>query len=251
MISPLAVQQFLARPLRNSDIAKAVAPETVAAKFAAKAPPLTIPFRHHQKVGFLLGHKHKRYLLFFSPGLGKSATTIALYRKSEFENTNSRALILVPNTSNLGQWVDEVEKHAPGLRIQPVNGNGPDSRWGQITAKAPLTVCTYMGLLALLCNAAENRKMQKGWQIDVGRLQELQSIFDFYCLDEVNAVANHQTLTYKACKLLSWAAQTRYAFGLTGTPFGKDPHVLWAQFHVIDKGETLGPTLGLFRGAFF
>ena len=40
-------------------------------------------------------------------------------------------------------------------------------------------------------------------------------------------------------------------FALTGCPFGRDPTDLWAQFHAVDLGETLGPTLGLFRAAFF
>jgi SNF2 family DNA or RNA helicase len=34
-------------------------------------------------------------------------------------------------------------------------------------------------------------------------------------------------------------------------PFGRDPSPLWAQHYLVDKGATLGPTLGLFRAAFF
>jgi len=43
----------------------------------------------------------------------------------------------------------------------------------------------------------------------------------------------------------------KYKFGLTGTPFNRDPIVLWPQFYLIDLGETLGKTLGLFRESFF
>lgn len=251
MISPFAVQQFLTRPLRNSNVAKEISADIVNAKFAEKAPPLTIPFRHHQKVSYLLGLKHKRYLVFCEPGLGKSAISIALYRKALFENPASRMLVAVPNTSNLGQWADETEKHAPGLGIQKVNGNGPAERWAQLTAGKPITVITYMGLLALLCNATETRKESRRWQIQPELLAKVSGLFNFLCLDECNAVANHRSLTYKVCKAISWARTTEYSIGLTGTPFGNDPHVLWAQFHVVDQGETLGPTLGLFRAAFF
>jgi SNF2 family DNA or RNA helicase len=38
---------------------------------------------------------------------------------------------------------------------------------------------------------------------------------------------------------------------LTGTPLGRDPTDLWAQMYLVDKGQTLGETLGLYRGVFF
>lgn len=40
-------------------------------------------------------------------------------------------------------------------------------------------------------------------------------------------------------------------YELAGRPFGRDPIVLWAQMYLIDRGETLGDTLTLFRQAFF
>lgn len=62
------------------------------------------------------------------------------------------------------------------------------------------------------------------------------------------ALKNHDTITFRACRALSKATNNRYA--LTGTPFGRDPTDLWAQFYAVDGGETLGPTLGLFREGF-
>jgi SNF2 family DNA or RNA helicase len=38
---------------------------------------------------------------------------------------------------------------------------------------------------------------------------------------------------------------------MTGTPFGRDPQDLWSQFYLVDGGEALGETLGLFRAGFF
>ena len=37
---------------------------------------------------------------------------------------------------------------------------------------------------------------------------------------------------------------------MTGTPFNRDPTLLWAQMYLIDHGQTLGETLGLFRAIF-
>ena len=40
-------------------------------------------------------------------------------------------------------------------------------------------------------------------------------------------------------------------YDLTGTPFGRNPMDLWTQFYAIDRGATLGKTLGIFRECFF
>jgi SNF2 family DNA or RNA helicase len=38
---------------------------------------------------------------------------------------------------------------------------------------------------------------------------------------------------------------------LSGTPHGRDPIDLWGQMKIVDGGETLGQTLGLYREVFF
>ena len=62
-------------------------------------------------------------------------------------------------------------------------------------------------------------------------------------------VASASSLTYRMCRAIS--AQCEWAFGLTGTPFGKDVAALWPQYYFIDFGETLGPTLEFFKSVFF
>lgn len=62
-------------------------------------------------------------------------------------------------------------------------------------------------------------------------------------------ISNHASLTYKIVNLLCEKARFRY--GLTGTPFGHAHERLWSQFYAIDRGDTLGRTLGIFRAAFF
>src|SRR5205085_11808192 len=38
---------------------------------------------------------------------------------------------------------------------------------------------------------------------------------------------------------------------MTATPHGRNPEDLWGQMMIVDGGETLGQTLGLFREVFF
>lgn len=57
------------------------------------------------------------------------------------------------------------------------------------------------------------------------------------------------SLTSQLCTKLRKSAQFCYA--LAGRPFGRDPTMLWRQYFIVDGGQTLGETLGLFRAAFF
>jgi len=65
----------------------------------------------------------------------------------------------------------------------------------------------------------------------------------------VHNCKNPSSLTFKVCRKLFSSAKIR--FGLTGTPINRDPMALWSQFYLVDKGETLGETLSLYREAFF
>jgi hypothetical protein len=60
---------------------------------------------------------------------------------------------------------------------------------------------------------------------------------------------NHRSLQFNIAKRMSRGYDFRV--GLTGTPLGRDPQVLWPQFYVVDRGEALGETMGVFRHTFF
>lgn len=59
---------------------------------------------------------------------------------------------------------------------------------------------------------------------------------------------NQGSLQWKLADRLRRHAHCRYA--LAGRPFGRDPTMLFPQYKLIDGGETLGETLGLFRAVF-
>ena len=110
---------------------------------------------------------------------------------------------------------------------------------------------TYPGLVAL-CTSLEPKKKnpkKRHRVIDKKKLRAVLSIMTGIVLDESTAIMNHGSMTYKICN--KFAGALEYRFALTGTPFGRDPQALWTQFYFVDRGETLGPTLGIFRDAFF
>jgi len=82
-------------------------------------------------------------------------------------------------------------------------------------------------------------------------VRELARTFDGIIMDESSAdqAVQHRNLAWRICRKISKSA--RCVFALSGTPFGRDPTPLWAQMFLVDGGESLGPTLGLFRAAFF
>jgi SNF2 family DNA or RNA helicase len=81
------------------------------------------------------------------------------------------------------------------------------------------------------------------------KVSEIAKRLQGLVLDESSEVKGHNSLIFRICRKLSKTAFMVLA--LTGTPLGRDPTDLWAQMYLVDKGETLGETLGLFRGAFF
>jgi len=254
MISPIAVQRWMDRPLRDSARAKRLPRKRILRMYRESHPPkLSNKLRHHQRVGFLLCLQRRRYLLFYDPGLGKSLISLALYSHyRRRRNPKIKMLVTVPNASNVGQWCDEIRKQT-GLKPVGVDGNGSTKRWQQLMdPSADVVIITYMGLLSLVCNKkAKKRKTARGWKIDYKLVDKVAAQFGFLTFDESTAFGSANSMTYRMCKSLSWSETTRAAYALTGTPMGNDPTPLWAQFHVIDGGETLGETMALYRGAFF
>jgi hypothetical protein len=62
-------------------------------------------------------------------------------------------------------------------------------------------------------------------------------------------VGNSRSLSFRVCRAVMEDAPIRFA--LAGRLFGRDPMPVWAQFYLVDQGASFGPTINLFRGAFF
>jgi SNF2 family DNA or RNA helicase len=271
VISPRAIKDFLNRKLRDSRAAKQLTEAEVDRRLHTLRPQPwlhTRPKYLHQKITLLLAIARKRYLILLGLGLGKSWCVLAVLRYVHrqyvcgYRQTKPRAIVLVPGSANLGQWEDQCRQHVPQLIVVAVDGAGTGARMLQVKSGADVTILTYAGFLALVCSGkvvenedgeieldGDGNPKTKGWVLDKKKLAVFQQRFDFFVGDESTAFRTWGSLTFKACKALSWSCE--YAYALTGTPHGKNPEDMWAQFYVIDKGETLGKTLGLFRAAFF
>lgn len=264
IIAPSAVAKFLARRLRDSAKAKRFSPKALDAKIRQVVTPLfefPTPPLHHQKAIFLLMARRPRYLLLGDMGTAKTKSVYDAFRHArskrseryflqgvEEDGEQLKMLVLVPGSHNVREWVLQAAEHAPGLRVNAVDAAGSEARWELLEdPKADACVLTYAGFLKLV--SQPHRKRKRGWELDPKQLRRMSRLFEFFVADECTAFANNTTLTHRACRKVSWAAS--HSYGLTGTAFGGDPEDLWGLFYVVDKGETLGETKGLFRAAYF
>jgi SNF2 family DNA or RNA helicase len=237
VISRFAVRRFLRRPLRDSGKAKLLSPTRVDRKLARLDPPArfaTKPYQH-QKITFLLNVKYPGYLDLLDMGGGKTWISLNVIRWRRRAGQIKRALVLVPNTANVAEWVEQANQHTPSLSVAGIDQATKEDRIDTLHGKQHITVMTYMGFLRYTNDPELEDLFYERFQLVV--------------CDECSFIKNHTSETFKTLRRLRRTIP--YWLLLTGTPFDKSPSYLWAQFFLVDQGGTLGPTLGLYRAAFF
>lgn len=255
MISDKAIEGFLKRPLANYDWLKRATPLELQAELASMWPKpdfraFQYPPWDHQKVGFFLLNELNRFLLLIDMGGGKSLITLMLlkYRKQCGEKV--RAVVFVPYITSVETWIDEVEKHTPELKCVPLVGTWLDNLEA-LQGPGDLFVICYQSAVSMLAYYAgyKGKNVEKGWNFSPEQTRRCFGSVNMLVMDEIHKIKNPNTLSYRMCRAIS--ADAKWAMGLTGTPFGKNVQDLWSQFFVIDFGETLGTTLGMYRSVFF
>lgn len=253
MIPKSAVRAFLNRPrddLRKYKKLSAAELERHMEALPVK-PPIWYKLLKHQQVGLIVGAIHKRVALFFDTGTGKTLLAIALARYFKKAGEVKHFLVLVPNKINLSEWILQIERHSPKTRYLVLRGSSKD-KWRLLEeSHTPLiTLCTYAGLIRMVCELTRKPRSKKMRLKPTKNLvRNLTELFDGYVFDESTLAQSKHSLFFRICRHFSKNA--RALFPLSGTPFGRDPTPLWAQMYLVDHGESLGETLGLFRAAFF
>ena len=221
-------------------------------------PPVWNALRRDQQICLTIGARLKRFAYFNETGTGKTFLSIALMRYFRKTGETKCNLVLVPNKINKYEWLEEgFGKHAPNMKCIVLQGSTAN-KWKLIddNPDADAFVETYMGFVRMCTDLKKIWKKRKGARIEVNKLKpnpklikKLCKIFDGVYLDESTYVKNKAKLPWRLCNQLSKTANA--FFILTATPFGRDVTDVWAQAFLVDRGKTLGETLGLFRSAFF
>lgn len=204
---------------------------------------------HHQLVCFSIGLAEPHFAFYLDMGAGKSVISLDLFRYYREHEGITKLLVLSPKAVNVQTWIDQCHEHAPQLRVVPIVGNGKE-RQAAVAQDGDVYLLSYPGLQTMMTELVRKGNARKRHrEIVPDKAREFTQHFDMVVFDESHRLGHHEALVFHECRLLADRAKVRYA--LSGTPFGRDPMLLWSQFRLVDDGETLGNKLGLFRSAFF
>lgn len=184
--------------------------------------PLDALLRPYQKRGFMWLQALDRLgmggVLADDMGLGKTLQVIALLLWAGKKTAPAQPSIIVAPTSLVYNWVAELARFAPELKV--VVGEGAQSARAQTIAglaKADSGVHVYITSYPLI-------------RRDIALLSQVS--FRFAVLDEAQYIKNAMSVGAGAVKQLK--AHTRFA--LTGTPMENHPGELWSIFDFVLPG---------------
>jgi len=183
---------------------------------AAPPPALKAKLRSYQEEGVaFLQHLRANGvggILADDMGLGKTLQTIAHVCIEKHEGRLRDPALIVAPTSVVGNWVRELRKFAPHLRVTLLRGPSRHARWGEAAA-SDVVITSYPVLVR-----DEERFAGQRFHIAV--------------LDEAQAVKNTTSLAHRAIKTLD----AEHRLCLTGTPVENHLGELWALFQFLIPG---------------
>lgn len=217
---------------------------------ALKPPPqINSTLRFHQKLGFLLGTAYPQFCFFYDMGSGKTVLALELLRYWWQCGRLRRALVFVTSDKAFPTWEKQLKTWNIDLPSISLSAGSSVLKWQMLEDfKEGLIFITYPGAVAMTSHRVKSKRGKNKMQLDPKLVKKLAQSVDAIILDESTKCA-WESLTSKLCAKLCQSAQFCYA--LAGRPFGRDPTMLWRQLFIVDGGQTLGETLGLFRAAFF
>jgi SNF2 family DNA or RNA helicase len=177
------------------------------------------------------------FALFFDMGAGKTATTINIVRHKYAEQQRlMRTLILCP-VGVVTNWKREWAMHSKvGGRVVILDGSQVKRRKTVQAEKdkrpAPIFITNFEALTMqdLLQDLLE-------WEPEI------------LIIDESQRLKNHKAKRTKAAILLADLAKHHYI--LSGTPILNCSRDIWAQYRILDKGETFGNNYYAFEKKYF
>ena len=251
-VSRAAVKEFQKRKLDDYSFLKRLSHKKIkrhteelikGTGFSFKTEPFT-----HQYASFYAGACLDSFMFLLDMGLGKTKIVMDITGYRHAMGEMDRTLVVVPSEVNIEGWEEEAATHS-NLEVVPMYGS-TEQRWRLLEEKGDLFVINYLGLLYMACDLKRQKNTGKNkMKIQQKYLRKLVASFDSIVMDEIHFAKNKQSTTFKTIN--QFASRFPIRYGLTGTPFGRDPIDLWAQFYLVDQGETLGENMGIFREALF
>lgn len=208
--------------------------------------------RKHQLACFLLGVSYPQFAYWVDLGTGKTLITLMLLQYWWQCKKLKRAVIFVTSDKAFPTWEKQIKKFGVTIPYITLEGSS-ENKWRQLAEFGNgLIIVPYPGAAAMVTDLVPRKKKGKKtgrnrWKINKDLVARFWEGVNGVVIDESTRAANYDSLAFHLIE--QSPATIRYA--LAGRPFGRDPTLLWSQHYLVDRGETLGPTLGMFREAFF
>jgi hypothetical protein len=205
--------------------------------------------RLHQKACFLLGVAFPRFAFWNDMGTGKTLLSLELIRYWIEVGKVRRAVVMLTSDKAVRTWTKQMQRFEIDVpHCELITGNS-ERNWDILESFGDGIVYVPYPSAVAMASTRTKKKDKTKLILDPKKVARFKERIDARILDESTKCGHHTSLTHKIADHLGRDAFARYA--LAGRPFGRDPTLLWAQQYLIDDGETLGETLGLFRSAFF
>jgi hypothetical protein len=250
MIPQAAIDQYLAEQRDDHRWMKKLTHADIDAALASLDPrPRLYPkLRLHQKVCIYLGIAFPQFLFFCDMGTGKTVITLELMRYWMDCGKLNRAIIFVTSDKAFPTWEKQNRQYDINLPYVTLEDSASVDKWAALESfDSGLIFATYPGAVAMTTTKVRIKGKNK-MAIDDDKAEQLFEGVDAFVMDESTRAGN-DSLWHKLC--LRLCRNTEIHYGLAGRPFGRNPELLWRQYYLIDEGEAMGETLGLFRAAFF
>lgn len=253
MIPKAAVEDYVGRELDSHDWIKAASKKELWAMVdeLRPRPNLWPDLGQHQLACFLLGVAYPQFAFWLDMGTGKTLIALELLNYWYARGRIKRAVIFVTSDKAFPTWEKQIKRYNINMPYVMLEGSS-ETKWRQHAEFGDgLVIVAYPGASAMVTNIVKQKKgKHKGKgkrKFDKKLVERFWARVGAVVIDESTRAANHQSLAFNLIDN-AWAD---YRYALAGRPFGRDPTLLWAQHYLIDRGETLGTTLGMFREAFF
>jgi len=217
----------------------------------------------HQIASFVAAISVEQFLLALDLGTGKTKVAIDVCRYAEqtFEPVNG---IVVCLNSAVEKWVEEIQTHSSELSSIAVRGEALTNGdwWNKDTSiiktakeaklevlfsnHVNLRVVSFEGLRSVCTDRIKPQFGKKGYdQINLKVLGQLIKLRpNFLIIDESHKVKNKDALIFDIINTIS--KHVRWRLLLTGTPFHNLLDI-WAQYYILDRGNTFGQSFYRFR----
>lgn len=253
MIPSFAIKRYLDRPLdsqiwikklKRKELLKIIRDLDPEPDFGDK------DLYKHQLACFLLGIAFPQFAFWLDMGTGKTRLTLELIRYKWLCGELKRAIVFITSDKAYPTWAKQVKRFKIGLPIQHLEGSSKE-KWRALEEfDEGIMFVSYPGAVAMVSARSKKRGKKKvRLRLDKRKVAQFADGVDALVMDESTRASGYKSLTHKMIKRMANTVETRYA--LAGRPFGRDPTLLWSQHMLVDNGESLGETLGLFRAAFF